>query len=223
MSRGAALRRCSPRRWRGRPPPCSTWPDRPARATSTACGRWSASSRTPRRAAPRQNPSLAPPPADPPAGPPTPSRDPPPAPPTPPGGRRCSSRSMTCCSGRVRPAGGGGFNVIHLEHAEALTAAAEQVGLPVVLQISENTVAFHGSLAPVAAATRVLASGPACPSSCTSTTPSASRTRRRGARPRVHLGDVRRLTPRRRRQPCGDAHGRRALPRRGCQRRGRAR
>lgn len=49
------------------------------------------------------------------------------------------------------------FNVIHLEHAEALTAAAEQVGLPVVLQISENTVAFHGSLAPVAAATRVLA------------------------------------------------------------------
>ncbi len=49
------------------------------------------------------------------------------------------------------------FNVIHLEHAEALTAAAEQVALPVVLQISENTVAFHGSLAPVAAATRVLA------------------------------------------------------------------
>ena len=39
------------------------------------------------------------------------------------------------------------FNVIHLEHAEALTAAAEQAGLPVVLQISENTVAFHGSLA----------------------------------------------------------------------------
>ena len=28
------------------------------------------------------------------------------------------------------------FNVIHLEHAEALTAAAEQVALPVVLQIS---------------------------------------------------------------------------------------
>ena len=49
------------------------------------------------------------------------------------------------------------YNVIHLEHAEALTAAAEQVRLPVVLQISENTVAFHGSLAPVAAATRVLA------------------------------------------------------------------
>lgn len=49
------------------------------------------------------------------------------------------------------------FNVIHLEHAEALTGAAEQAGLPVVLQISENTVTFHGSLAPLAAATRVLA------------------------------------------------------------------
>ena len=49
------------------------------------------------------------------------------------------------------------FNVIHLEHAEALTSAAEEVGLPVVLQISENTVTFHGSLAPLAAATRVLA------------------------------------------------------------------
>ena len=55
------------------------------------------------------------------------------------------------------------FNVIHLEHAEALTAAAEQAGLPVVLQISENTVAFHGSLAPVAAATRVLAERAAVP------------------------------------------------------------
>ena len=49
------------------------------------------------------------------------------------------------------------FNVIHLEHAEALSGAAEQAGLPVVLQISENTVTFHGSLAPLAAATRVLA------------------------------------------------------------------
>jgi fructose-bisphosphate aldolase, class II len=55
------------------------------------------------------------------------------------------------------------FNVIHLEHAEALTRAAEQVGLPVVLQISENTVSFHGSLAPLAAATRLLADRAAVP------------------------------------------------------------
>lgn len=53
--------------------------------------------------------------------------------------------------------GVGAFNVIHLEHAEAFTAAAEQVGLPVVLQVSENTAAFHGGLAPLAAATRLIA------------------------------------------------------------------
>lgn len=51
----------------------------------------------------------------------------------------------------------GAFNVIHLEHAEALVGAAEDVGLPVVLQISENTATWHGSLAPLALATRVLA------------------------------------------------------------------
>ena len=51
---------------------------------------------------------------------------------------------------------------LHLEHAEALTVAAEQVALPVVLQISENTVAFHGSLAPVAAATRPSSAGASC-------------------------------------------------------------
>ena len=52
--------------------------------------------------------------------------------------------------------GVGAFNVIHLEHAEALVGAAEDSGLPVVLQVSENTVRWHGSLAPLAAATRAL-------------------------------------------------------------------
>ena len=51
----------------------------------------------------------------------------------------------------------GAFNVIHLEHAEALVGAAQDVDLPVVLQISENTVTWHGSLAPLALATRALA------------------------------------------------------------------
>jgi fructose-bisphosphate aldolase class II len=55
------------------------------------------------------------------------------------------------------------FNVIQLEHAEALVGAAEDVGLPVVLQISENTVTFHGSLAPLACAARVLADRAAVP------------------------------------------------------------
>jgi fructose-bisphosphate aldolase, class II len=53
--------------------------------------------------------------------------------------------------------GVGAFNVIQLEHAEALVAAAEQTGLPVVLQISENAVRYHGALAPIALATRTLA------------------------------------------------------------------
>ena len=47
--------------------------------------------------------------------------------------------------------------MIQIEHAEALVAAAEQTGLPVVLQISENAVRYHGSLAPIALATRTIA------------------------------------------------------------------
>jgi fructose-bisphosphate aldolase, class II len=53
--------------------------------------------------------------------------------------------------------GVGAFNVIQIEHAEAFVAAAERTGLPVVLQISQNTVAYHGALAPVALATKQLA------------------------------------------------------------------
>lgn len=49
------------------------------------------------------------------------------------------------------------FNVIQLEHAEAYAAAAERSDLPVVMQISENCVRYHGSLAPIAAATLAIA------------------------------------------------------------------
>jgi fructose-bisphosphate aldolase class II len=46
------------------------------------------------------------------------------------------------------------FNVITLEHAEAIAAGAERVGSPAILQLSQNTVAFHGGrLAPIAAGT----------------------------------------------------------------------
>ncbi|MFJ9952902.1 ketose-bisphosphate aldolase [Kitasatospora sp. NPDC091207] len=45
------------------------------------------------------------------------------------------------------------FNVITLEHIEAVVAAAETAGTPVILQVSENAVRFHGGrLAPLAAA-----------------------------------------------------------------------
>lgn len=60
----------------------------------------------------------------------------------------------------ARAAGGavGAFNVITIEHAEAIVSGAEAAGLPVILQVSENAVRFHhGRLAPIAAAARSLA------------------------------------------------------------------
>ncbi|GAA1759394.1 class II fructose-bisphosphate aldolase [Nonomuraea bangladeshensis] len=51
---------------------------------------------------------------------------------------------------RQSPAGVGAFNVIQLEHATAIVAGAESLGLPVVLQISENCVRYHGALEPIA-------------------------------------------------------------------------
>ncbi|NJP96461.1 class II fructose-bisphosphate aldolase [Nonomuraea sp. FMUSA5-5] len=53
---------------------------------------------------------------------------------------------------RQSPAGVGAFNVIQLEHATAIVAGAEALGLPVVLQISENCVRYHGALEPIALA-----------------------------------------------------------------------
>lgn len=44
------------------------------------------------------------------------------------------------------------FNILHLETLEGLVAAAEQAGLPLILQISQNCVTFHGGLGPIAAA-----------------------------------------------------------------------
>ncbi|MFG1999930.1 ketose-bisphosphate aldolase [Spirillospora sp. NPDC048911] len=59
----------------------------------------------------------------------------------------------------VRPGHGiAAFNVITLEHAEAIIAAAEQTGRPVICQISQNAVRFHGGLlGPIAAGTAAVA------------------------------------------------------------------
>ena len=57
----------------------------------------------------------------------------------------------------------GAFNVIQLEHAEAVVAGAERAGLPVVLQLSENTADYHGSLAPLALASLEIARRAAVP------------------------------------------------------------
>ncbi|MFE0738371.1 ketose-bisphosphate aldolase [Streptomyces sp. NPDC058855] len=60
---------------------------------------------------------------------------------------------------RARTAGRGvgAFNVLQLEHAQAIVAGAESADRPVVLQISENTVRYHGALEPVALASLAVA------------------------------------------------------------------
>ncbi|AZQ39181.1 ketose-bisphosphate aldolase [Streptomyces cyaneochromogenes] len=56
------------------------------------------------------------------------------------------------------------FNVITLEHVEAVIAGAESVGSPVVLQVSENAVKFrYGRLLPLARATVAAAERAAVP------------------------------------------------------------
>ncbi|MGW0843850.1 class II fructose-bisphosphate aldolase [Streptomyces sp. NPDC002787] len=56
------------------------------------------------------------------------------------------------------------FNVITLEHVEAVVAGAESVGAPVVLQVSENAVRFHdGDPLPLARAATAAAERAAVP------------------------------------------------------------
>ena len=52
------------------------------------------------------------------------------------------------------------LNVVQLENIEAILTGAERAGLPVVLQISENAVRYHGGLKPLANAT--IAAAEAC-------------------------------------------------------------
>ena len=56
------------------------------------------------------------------------------------------------------------FNVIALEHAEAIAAAAESTATPLILAISENAVRYHGGrLAPITRATAALGESIAVP------------------------------------------------------------
>ncbi|WP_030245816.1 class II fructose-bisphosphate aldolase [Streptomyces sp. NRRL S-350] len=55
-------------------------------------------------------------------------------------------------SAAERGAGAGAFNVVQLEHAQAIVAGAQGAGRPVILQISQNTVRYHGALEPIALA-----------------------------------------------------------------------
>jgi len=57
----------------------------------------------------------------------------------------------------------GAFNVILLEHAEALVAGAQIAKLPVILQISENCVSYHKALKPISVATIAIAESASVP------------------------------------------------------------
>jgi fructose-bisphosphate aldolase, class II len=59
--------------------------------------------------------------------------------------------------------GVGAFNVIQLEHAQAIVAGAAQAGAPVILQVSQNTVRYHGGLEPLALAALAVARQAAVP------------------------------------------------------------
>jgi fructose-bisphosphate aldolase class II len=64
---------------------------------------------------------------------------------------------------RAAGRGAGAFNVIGIEHAEAIITGAQAAGAPVVLQISENCAAYHGALAPIAGACLSIARAAAMP------------------------------------------------------------
>lgn len=56
------------------------------------------------------------------------------------------------------------FDVITLEHAEAIVQAAEKSSAPVILQVSRSTVSYHGgALRSLAAALRAIAGGATVP------------------------------------------------------------
>jgi len=65
---------------------------------------------------------------------------------------------------RRRSGGVAAFNVITLEHAEAIVAGAEATARPVILQISENAVRFHhGNVLPISAAAAAVAEAATVP------------------------------------------------------------
>lgn len=66
-------------------------------------------------------------------------------------------------AGEGKHLGLGAFNVVQLETAEAVVRAAAIVDVPVVLQISENAVKYHGALAPLGRAVIEIASAAPVP------------------------------------------------------------
>jgi fructose-bisphosphate aldolase class II len=68
----------------------------------------------------------------------------------------------------IRPARAAGhaaaaFNVIGIEHSEAIMTGAEAAGRPVILQLSENCVDYHGDLEPIGRAMLAMAAAATVP------------------------------------------------------------
>lgn len=57
-------------------------------------------------------------------------------------------------SARGQGIGIAALNVIQIEHAQAILAAAEELDRPVILQLSENAIRYHGGIEAIAAACR---------------------------------------------------------------------
>lgn len=69
-----------------------------------------------------------------------------------------ASTGALVAAARDKGRGIAAFNVITLEHAEAICAGAAAAELPVILQISQNAVKFHnGQLKPIAVGTAAVA------------------------------------------------------------------
>jgi fructose-bisphosphate aldolase class II len=64
---------------------------------------------------------------------------------------------------RAARVGAGSFNVVGLEYAEAIVAGAEAARAPVIVQVSENCVKYHGAAEPVLAAALAVARASAWP------------------------------------------------------------
>ncbi|AOZ72727.1 fructose-bisphosphate aldolase [Boudabousia tangfeifanii] len=66
-------------------------------------------------------------------------------------------------SAKSQGVGLGAFNVVLLDHAEAFVRAAEALDVPLVLQLSQNAVKYHGALEPIGEAILACARGAKVP------------------------------------------------------------
>ena len=121
---------------------------------------------------------------------------------------------------RAAGRGVGAFNVIGIEHAEAIVTGAEAAGAPVVLQISENCAAYHGALEPIARACLAVAGSAAVPVAVHLDHASSADLVRAAVRLRPRLRHVRRVQAAVPGKRPGHRRRRPVVPRPGCLGRG---